>query len=171
MMRSLPHNLIEMRRDWAGLSGYERFESFVALILTLLIAVVIAVALWRLTYDVLDTLVLRSLNPLEHGVFQEVFGEILTVLIALEFNHTLRYVVTRERGIIQAKIVILIAVLALVRKIIVTDLSAMAADALAAEAALILALGVTYWLMRERDDRLRLTRRPRRGAGAREGAS
>jgi uncharacterized membrane protein (DUF373 family) len=171
MMKSLPHNLIEMRRDWAGLSGYERFESFVALILTLLIAAVIAVALWRLTYDVVDTLVLRSLNPLEHGVFQEVFGEILTVLIALEFNHTLRYVVTRERGIIQAKIVILIAVLALVRKIIVTDLSAMAPDALAAEAALILALGVTYWLMRERDDRLRLTRRPHRGAGAREGAS
>jgi uncharacterized membrane protein (DUF373 family) len=95
----------------------------------------------------------------------------LTVLIALEFNHTLRYVVTRERGIIQAKIVILIAVLALVRKIIVTDLSAMAPDALAAEATLILALGVTYWLMRERDDRLHLARRPRRAAGVREGAS
>jgi len=153
------------------LSAYERFEAFVALMLTLLIAAVIAVALWRLTYDVVDTLVLRSLNPLEHGVFQEVFGEILTVLIALEFNHTLQYVFSRDRGIIQAKIVILIAVLALVRKIIVTDLSAMAPDALAAEAALILALGITYWLMRERDDRLRLTRRPGRGAGVREGAS
>jgi hypothetical protein len=33
------------------------------------------------------------------------------------------YVITRERGIIQARIVILIAALALVRKIIVTDLS------------------------------------------------
>lgn len=139
--------------------------------LTLLIAAVITVALWRLTYDVVDTLVLRSLNPLEHGVLQEVFGEILTVLIALEFNHTLQSVVTRERGIIQAKVVILIAVLALVRKIIVTDLSAMSPDALAAEAALILALGITYWLMRERDDRLRLARRSGRGAGVREGAS
>jgi uncharacterized membrane protein (DUF373 family) len=104
-------------------------------------------------------------------VFQAVFGQILTVLIALEFNHTFRYVVTREWGIIQVKIVILIAVLALVRKIIVTDLSAMAPDALAAEAALILALGITYWLMRERGDRLRLPRRPGRGSGAREGAS
>lgn len=139
--------------------------------LTLLIAAVITVVLWRLTYDVVDTLVLRSLNPLEHGVLQEVFGEILTVLIALEFNHTLQYVVTRERGIIQAKVVILIAVLALVRKIIVTDLSAMSPGALAAEAALILALGITYWLMRERDDRLRLARRSGRGAGVREGAS
>jgi uncharacterized membrane protein (DUF373 family) len=126
---------------------------------------------YGLTYGVVDTLVLQSLNPLEHGVFQTVFGEILTVLIALEFNHTVRYVVSRERGIIQAKIVILIAVLALVRKIIVTDLSAMTPNALAAEAALILALGITYWLMRERDDRLRHAGRPGRGAGARGGAS
>jgi uncharacterized membrane protein (DUF373 family) len=70
----------------------------------------------------------------------------------------LQYVVTRERGIIQAKIVILIAVLALVRKIIITDLSAIPPGALAAEAALLLALGVTYWLMRERDDRFRIAR-------------
>jgi hypothetical protein len=35
-----------------------------------LIAGVILVALWRLTYGVVDTLLLRSLNPLEHGVFQ-----------------------------------------------------------------------------------------------------
>jgi uncharacterized membrane protein (DUF373 family) len=170
MAKSLPHNLVEMRRDWAVLSAYERFEALVALVLTLLIAGVILVALWRLTYGVVDTLLLRSLNPLEHGVFQAVFGQILTVLIALEFNHTLQYVVTRERGIIQAKIVILIGVLALVRKIIVTDLSAIAPAALAAEAALILALGITYWLMRERDDRGRLGR-TRRRARASEGAA
>jgi uncharacterized MAPEG superfamily protein len=41
MAKSLPHNLIEGRRDWAVLSAYERFEAFVALILTLLIAAVI----------------------------------------------------------------------------------------------------------------------------------
>lgn len=105
--------------------------------------------------SVVDTLVLQSLNPLEHGVFQTVFGEILTVLIALEFNHTLQYVITRERGIVQAKIVVLIAVLALVRKVIVTDLSAVGPASAASLAALLLALGVTYWLMRERDDRLR----------------
>jgi uncharacterized membrane protein (DUF373 family) len=101
-------------------------------------------------------LLLRSLNPLEHSVFQAVFGEILTLLIALEFNHTLRYVVTRGWGIIQAKIVILIAVLALVRKIIVSDVSALPPATLGAEAGLLLALGITYWLMREREDGLDL---------------
>ena len=82
----------------------------------------------------------------------------MTLLIALEFNHTLQYVVTRDRGIIQAKIVILIGLLALVRKIIVSDLPSTPPATLAAEATLVLALGVTYWLMRERDDRLRASR-------------
>jgi uncharacterized membrane protein (DUF373 family) len=158
MTKRLPRNLIEIRRDWAILSAYQRFETFVALILTLIISAVILVALWRLVFGVVDTLVLQSLNPLEHSVFQSVFGDILTVLIALEFNHTLQYVVTRERGIIQARVVIVIAILALVRKFMVTDLSTMSAAALAGEAALVLALGITYWLMREREQRPRSAR-------------
>lgn len=162
MAKRLPHTWSGIRRDWTALSVYERFEAFAALALTVIIAAIILVALWRLIISVVETLVLRSMNPLEHGVFQAVFGEILTVLIALEFNHTLRYVITRERGIIQAKIVILIALLALVRKIIVTDLSATSPATLAAEAALLLALGITYRLMRDADDR---TRPPRRRTG------
>jgi uncharacterized membrane protein (DUF373 family) len=153
------------------LSLYQRFETSVAMVLTFITAAVIVVALWRLVFRVADTLVLQSLNPLEHSVFQAVFGDILTVLIALEFNHTLQYMVARERGIIQAKTVILIAVLALVRKIIVTDFAAISARALTAEAGLLLALGVTYWLMRERDDRLRSSRRAGRGDAGAPGAS
>jgi len=97
--------------------------------------------------------VLKSLNPLDHSVFQQVFGEIMTLLIALEFNHTLRYVIIGERGIIHTKMVVLIAELALARKIIVTDLLHTPPLATLALAMLMLALGVTYWLMRERDDR------------------
>jgi uncharacterized membrane protein (DUF373 family) len=165
-----PHNWTEIRRDWPILSAYERFEAFVALVLTLVITAVILVALWRLVFGVVDTLVLRSLNPLEHGVFQAVFGQILTVLIALEFNHTLRYVVTRELGIIQARTVILIAMLALVRKLIVTDLSAVPPAALAAEGGLLLALGVTYWLMQEGDERFQAPRPGRAAPDSAEGA-
>jgi uncharacterized membrane protein (DUF373 family) len=171
MATRLPHTWTEIRREWPVLSTYERFESFVALVLTLVITAVILVALWRLVFSVVDTLVLRSLNPLEHRVFQAVFGEILTVLIALEFNHTLRYVLIRELGIIQARTVILIAVLALVRKLIVTDLSAVPPAGLAAEGGLLLALGITYWLMREGDDRFQAMRPGQGGRGSiREGS-
>jgi uncharacterized membrane protein (DUF373 family) len=154
MARQLPRTWVNIRREWAVLSMYQRFETSVAFVLTFVIGAVIVVALYRLIVDVTDALVLRSLNPLDHSVFQQVFGEIMTLLIALEFNHTLHYVITGERGIIQTKIVILIAELALARKIIVTDLLQVAPASAFAIATLMLALGLTYWLMRERDDRI-----------------
>lgn len=87
-------------------------------------------------------------------MFQTVFGEILTLLIALEFNHTLQYVVMREQSIIQTKVVLLIALLAIARKFIILDLHEMGSGQLLGLAAIALVLGVVYWLMRERDDRL-----------------
>jgi uncharacterized membrane protein (DUF373 family) len=136
---------------------YQRFEASVAFLLTLVIGAVIVVALYRLVVSVIETLVFKSLNPLDHSVFQQVFGEIMTLLIALEFNHTLHYVITGERGIIHTQMVILIAELALARKIIVTDLFRVPPASTLALALLMLALGVTYWLMRERDDRMART--------------
>src|SRR6267142_307616 len=144
---------VDVGREWSVLSLYQRFETSVAFVLTVVIAMVVTVALYRLVISVVDTLVLQAVNPLEHSVFQQVFGEIMTLLIALEFNHTLHHVVTGERGIIQTKMVILIAELALARKIIVTDLFDNPPASTLALAILMLALGVTYWLMRERDDR------------------
>jgi uncharacterized membrane protein (DUF373 family) len=143
-----------LQTRWAVLSHYQRFEGFVALVLTLVIGLVILVALFRLTFSVVTGLLLGVLDPLDPGVFQTVFGEILTLLIALEFNHTLQYVVKREQSIIQTKVVLLIALLAVARKFIVLDLRDVDAGQLLALAAITLALGLAYWLMRERDDRL-----------------
>jgi uncharacterized membrane protein (DUF373 family) len=142
----LPRSWSGMRRDWGVLTFYQRFESVVGLLLTLSVAVVIVLALFRLCGEVVSVLILDALNPLDHAIFQRVFGNIMTLLIALEFNHTLRYV-NGERGIIQARTVVLIAVLALARKIIITDLHAATPASLAALGALALSLGVTYRLM------------------------
>jgi uncharacterized membrane protein (DUF373 family) len=159
MVKRLPRNWADIRQEWGGLSSYERFEAFVAFTLTLLVGIVILGALYRLIVSVLDELLMEALNPLDPGVFQRVFGGIMTLLIALEFNHTLRYAVTHDRGIIQVKVVILIALLAVVRKVIVVDLYDATPASVAAVAWLVLCLGVTYWLMQELDNRRR--REPR----------
>ena len=142
-----------LRTEWSVLTHYQRFESLVAVVLTILIGLIIMVALVRLVVTVVAGLVLDIADPLDHSVFQAVFGEILTLLIALEFNHTLQYVVTREQSIIQTKVVLLIALLALARKFIVLELHQVTATEMLALAAVTLALGTTYWLLRERDDR------------------
>jgi len=145
----------ELRSAWEVQSFYRRFETIVALALRVVIATVILVALYRLVVGVITTVVLRSLNPLEHAIFQQVFGQIMTLLIALEFNHTLQYTVSHTHGVVQARTVILIALLALARKAIVMEPTSYAPASMLALAALTLSLGVTYRLMRDLRDQVR----------------
>ena len=153
-MKSTRLNPFQVFRDqWAIMSFYERFEQVVALVLSAVIAVIIVVSLFQLIAIVFTLLVLDAFNPLDHKVFQSVFGMIMTLLIAMEFKHSIVRVALRKESIIQVKTVILIAILALARKFIILDPDIDPAK-LAALAGMILALGLTYWLMRERDDRM-----------------
>jgi uncharacterized membrane protein (DUF373 family) len=153
-MKEISKSWRSITEQWPALTLYQRFESVVAFVITILITVVISVALYRLIAHVISALMFSALNPLDQIVFQSIFGEILTLLIALEFNHTLQYAVSREQSIIQTKIVLLISILALARKFIVMDLKETSANQLLGLAAVTLTLGIIYWLMRERDDRL-----------------
>lgn len=145
--RELPRNWTDIRRDWPTLTTYQRYETAVAFLLTVIIALIIAIALVRLGVTVIDALVFEGLNPLDQTVFHFVFGEILTLLIALEFNHTLQYAVSRQKGIVQARVVIVIALLALARKVIITDLSSRSEGWLVGLGALFVSLGLAYWLL------------------------
>ncbi|GLT21146.1 hypothetical protein GCM10007933_05980 [Zoogloea oryzae] len=131
---------------------YERFEQFVAITLSGVIALVIVISLIQLIRLVFTLLVMDALNPLDHKVFQLVFGATMTLLIAMEFKHSIVKVALRKESIIQVKTVILIAILALARKFIILEPDVDPAK-VAALAGTVLALGLTYWLMRERDDR------------------
>ena len=110
------------------------------------------ISLIQLIRLVFTLLVMDALNPLDHKVFQLVFGATMTLLIAMEFKHSIVKVALRKESIIQVKTVILIAILALARKFIILDPDVDPAK-VAALAGTVLALGLTYWLMRERDDR------------------
>jgi uncharacterized membrane protein (DUF373 family) len=143
----------DSRRPWRPLSWYERFEQVIAVLLACLIAVIIVIALFNLAREVVLLAIHDRLDPLDHKVFQALFGHILTVLIALEFKHSIVRVVAAGESLIQVKTVLLIALLALARKLIILDLHEFSADTLLALAAVLLALGVTYWLVRDRDTR------------------
>lgn len=140
------------RLAWSALSLYEKFEQMIALFLGSIIAIIIVLSLIQLARAVLDLLVLNAFNPLDHGVFQTLFGMIMTLLIALEFKHSIIRVAWRKDSIIQVKTVILIALIALSRKMVLLEADTSPAKIGALSAAL-LSLGIVYWLLRERDDR------------------
>jgi uncharacterized membrane protein (DUF373 family) len=107
-------------------------------ILTVLIAVVIASAVWHLTLKILSM--------------------IFTAIIALEFKRSLLVATERRTGIVQVRTVILLATLAVVRKLIILDLHAEQPMQVFALGAASLALGAVYWLVRDQDRRERAPR-------------
>lgn len=149
-------DLQQFRKEWGVMTFYERFEQVIALTLSAVIAVIVVVSLVQLVRTVFTLLFLDAFNPLEHQVFQTVFGMIMTLLIAMEFKHSIIKVVLRRDSIIQVKTVVLIALIALSRKFVILDLDTGPAK-IAALAGASLALGVVYWLLRERDDRSKAT--------------
>jgi uncharacterized membrane protein (DUF373 family) len=151
---SIRDELRTKKAEFGPLSLYQRFEHVVILILTALIAVIVIAAVWNLVLKVLFGLVLAgSVDPSDYAVFQAVFGMIFTVIIALEFKKSLLVVAERHDNIIQIRSVVLIALLAICRKIIILDLAETDALHIVSLAAAILALGVVYWLIGERDGR------------------
>jgi uncharacterized membrane protein (DUF373 family) len=76
---------------------------------------------------------------------------IFTVLIALEFNHSILGVLERKENIIQVKTVVLIALLALGRKFIILDAAKTEPMTIIGLAAAVLALGAVYWFVRDQD--------------------
>ena len=151
--RFLSEGLRETRDAWPGLSSYERFEHVVSLVLTVLISLVIVAALINLTFRILMLVIFGLLDPAEHSVFQAIFGMIFTVLIALEFNHSIIGVLHRKETVVQVRTVVLIALLALVRKFIILDATKTEPLTIIGLAAAVLALGGVYWLVRDQDRR------------------
>jgi len=147
--------LADLRAQWTPLTLYQRFEHVVVLILSTLIAIVVVAAVWHLMLKIAIGLLLSDqFDPTDHGVFQAIFGMIFTVIIALEFKKSLLVVAERASSIVQVRAVIVIALLAIVRKIIILDLSSTGAAELLALAAAILALGAVYWLVQTADKKL-----------------
>jgi uncharacterized membrane protein (DUF373 family) len=136
---------------WQVMTLYERFEQVVALVLSLLIAVIVLVVLVQLVRVVVVLLVTQALNPLAPETFELVFGMIMTLLIALEFKHSIIKVAMRQQHMIQVRTVLLIALIALARKFVILDAATTPAK-IAALGGALLALGLVYWLVRERDD-------------------
>ncbi len=139
------------RTRWEPLSLYGRFEHAVVLVLTFVIAIIIAFAVWNLVLKILEAMMASGFDPTDYAVFQALFGMIFTVIIALEFKRSLLVMADRRHSVVQVRTVILIALLAIVRKLLILDLAVTDAAQLFALATAIVALGGVYWLVRDQD--------------------
>ena len=109
--------------------SYLRFNAIVAAVL--LIGVLIVVLLATVSYSQLQAL----------------FDLLLGAIIALELAHSVHLMVTGRRGLAQVRIVLVIGILAVVRKLIVVELEQVSGILLLGLAAAIVALGAVFGLL------------------------
>lgn len=155
MSQPLREQLRNARARWKPLTIYQRFEHVIILVLTGLISIVVALAVWNLVLKILVSITTSGFDPTDYAVFQALFGMIFTVIIALEFKRSLLVVAERRHGIVQVRTVILLALLAILRKLIILDLASTEATQLFALSAAVMSLGAVYWLVRDQDRRER----------------
>ncbi len=124
---------------------------FIGCLLSFIISLVILFALLQLVLNVYSILIAGILNPLDYKVFQVIFGMIMTLLIAMEFKHSIIKVLERQSHIIQVKAIILLALLALARKFIILNLETVEPFEIIALSLSVLVLGAVYWLLDQKD--------------------
>ncbi len=139
-------NIAALTREWNDLTSHERFEQVVSRVIMLFISVVIVYSLVLVAVELVKDFT-RSPDFVGVELMQDVFGSLLTVMILLEFNHSIATSLTNKSGILQARVVVLIAVLVVARKIILLDFKTATLATLAGIAGMALALGVLYWLL------------------------
>ena len=112
----------------------------------------VVIILWGI-FDVIWILAKKLSEPpffvLKVSDILLLFGAILVVLIAIEifFNITLYL----REDVIHVRLVVATALMAIARKVIVLDYKELGPHYIYATGAVVLALGITYWLLRKKE--------------------
>lgn len=132
---------------------YSTFERGVSTVILLGMIVVIGLALWSfLRLTVLTTIGFGG--DLQYAVFQTLFDRVLAVIIAVEIAHSIKQMARGEHGRSQLRTVVVIGMLAVVRKLILLEVETTSGLFLVGLAAVIVALAAAYlvvfWIERHR---------------------
>jgi uncharacterized membrane protein (DUF373 family) len=142
-----------LQRDWKQVLSYELFERVASRIVMLFISVIIVYSIIVMAITLVEQLRLNS-TYLDTESLREVFGSILTILILIEFNHSIALALANRAGILQVRPIILITILVIARKVILLDFSTATFEQFVGIGALALAFGLLFWLINARSAHL-----------------
>jgi uncharacterized membrane protein (DUF373 family) len=141
------------RRYWEDLQRLADYMRFERIALGCVMVILSAISVYAIASFVIklagDFMLGESF--LEKAALQDTFGAILTILIVLEFNHSIYVALKHKAGALQVRTVILLTVLVITRKLMLQDFTATSAQTFFGFGALLLALGAIYWLISHAD--------------------
>ena len=109
-----------LQRDWKQFLTYETFERVASRIVMIFIAIIIVYTLILMAIALFDQI---KFSPayIDTESLKDVFGSILSILILIEFNHSIALAISRRSGVLQARPIILITIMVIARKVILLD--------------------------------------------------
>lgn len=127
----------------------EAFETFIYIILTIILLVVSLIATYRVFIGFFDLIENASqVSDLNFENFQDLFGKVLTLLIVMELKATILHAI-KKRGIRTLLLdIILISGTAIARKLITMDYIKMEPETILAISALLISIGISYFLIK-----------------------
>ena len=155
---------------WPKLASYAGFERIALGSVLVMLGAITVCAIVFVAIKLVSDLMLGE-SFLDKAALQDTFGLILTIVILLEFNHSIYVAMTQGSGAVQTRIVVLIAVLVIARKLMLKDFDAIDFQTLLGYGGLLLALGALYWLISDGDRRRALPAAPQGSDAAASGKS
>lgn len=122
------------------------FERFVVVGLIAMMTLAILVSSVELGIILFQELMKPPRFLLNIQEMQEVFGFFLMVLIGLELLESIKAYL--KEGVVHAEVVLLVAIVAVSRKVIIMDYKDLVPQAVLSISAVIVALGLSYYLVR-----------------------
>ena len=140
------------RKQSKGRTLYEWFEQIILGLTVFMISLVIIYSLILATITLFEDFT-SGIGFMEAGALKDTFGLILTVIILVEFNHSIVLAIRQRSGAIQVRIVVLITIIVLARKLVLLDYTAASVETLLGLGGLALSLGGLYWLISDGEQR------------------
>ena len=139
----------DLRPDWKQFLSYEMFERVASRIVMFFISIIIVYTLILMGITLFDQIKF-SPSYIDTESLKDVFGSILSILILIEFNHSIALAISKRSGILQARPIILITILVIARKVILLDFAAATFEQMLGIGAIALAFGLLFWLISAR---------------------
>ena len=138
------------RWNWLSAESFLHGIDSVETIVSKLLSIAMLVVIFVIMVDLARFLAVALLEPSPSGFFKntlsEIFGLFLSVLIALEILENITAYL--KKHVVQVELVIVTSLTAVARKIIILDLEKVTGISLIGLAISILALSISYWIVR-----------------------
>lgn len=144
----------KFRRAFKFLTAYDHFEMIISGTLLAIISIIIVYSLILVVVTIVEDFH-TGLHFAQAGAIKDTFGLILGLLILIEFNHSIAVGMRSKSGILQGRIIVLLAIIVIARKLILLNYETIAMDTLLGLGGLALSLGVLYWLLTDVEHRRR----------------